>query len=247
MSLTLVLLAVATFLSTFFGGLFSLRFKDKSHLIVGFSAGAVIGLAFFDLLPEAIELAHGEAGSVTLVVALGFLIYMVVDRVFGVHNHGALHEEHSHAEAHKEHKTRGALRAGSLSFHSLLDGIGIGLAFQVSPTLGVIVAVAVLGHDFCDGINTVTAIIKNGGVRLRALRWLAIDALAPVVGILITLLFSVPEERLGKILALFCGFFLYIGASDLVPESYHAHPTWKTTFMTVLGAGFLFLVINLAG
>lgn len=244
--MTLALLALATFLSTFFGGLFSLRFKDKSHLIVGFSAGAVIGLAFFDLLPESIELAGGEAGKITLLVAIGFVIYMIIDRVFGVHNHGGLHEEHPGTHAHTEHEARGSLRAGSLSFHSFLDGLGIGLAFQVSSALGIVVAVAVLGHDFCDGINTVTAIVKNGGERLRALRWLVVDALAPVVGIVVTLFFSVPETSLGKILALFCGFFLYIGASDLVPESYHAHPTWKTTLMTVLGAAFILLVISLA-
>ena len=245
MSLTLVFIALATFLSTYIGGLFSLRFKDKSHLIIGFSAGAVIGLAFFDLLPEAIEMGGENIGLITLLVAVGFLVYMIVDRIFGTHSHGALHEEHPHDKPH-EHAHRGTIRAGSLSFHSFLDGIGIGLAFQVSNALGIVVAVAVLGHDFCDGINTVTAMIKNGATRKRALKWLLVDALAPVVGILVTLLFSVPEAKLGLILALFCGFFLYMGASDLVPESYHAHPTWKTTLMTIIGAGFLLLVISLA-
>jgi ZIP family zinc transporter len=240
MTITLVILAFATFLSTYLGGLFALRFKDKSHLIVGFSAGAVIGLAFFDLLPESLELGGEGVGSI---IALGFLIYMAVDRIFGVHTHNGAHEHDDHEH---EHTHRGTIRAGSLSVHSFLDGLGIGLAFQVSPSLGAVVAVAVLGHDFCDGINTVTAMIKNGATRARAIKWLLVDALAPVLGMAVTLFFSVPEEKLGKILALFCGFFLYLGASDLIPESYHSHPTWKTTFMTILGALFIFLVISLA-
>lgn len=245
--MTLLILALATFVSTFLGGLFALKFKDKSHLIVGFSAGAVIGLAFFDLLPEAINIAEADISKFIIVVAFGFFLYMIIDRIFGVHTHGQL-DEHSdgHIHTHAENEGRGVVRAGSLSLHSLLDGIGIGLAFQASPALGTVVAVAVLGHDFCDGINTVTAIIKSVGERRRAMRWLLIDALAPVIGIVSTLFFSVPGKKLGIILGLFCGFFLYIGASDLVPESYHAHPTWKTTLATVLGAAFLLLVISLA-
>lgn len=244
MTLALIGLALATFIATYLGGLFALKFKDKSHLIVGFSAGAVIGLAFFDLLPEAIEISGIEnITTTTTLIALGFLVYMLLDRTLGVH----VHHDHDSDHSHGEHISRGTLRAGSFSFHSFLDGIGIGLGFQLSPMLGTVIAVAVLAHDFSDGINTVSAIIKNGGERARALRWLFIDAFAPVAGIITTLFFSASEKSVGIILALFSGFFLYIGASDLVPESYHAHPTMKTTLATIFGAGFLFLIITLAG
>jgi ZIP family zinc transporter len=131
--------------------------------------------------------------------------------------------------------------------HSLLDGIGIGLAFQVSAPVGVAVAIAVLAHDFSDGINTVNMVIKNGGTRARALRWLALDAAAPALGIILTSFITVSSGTLGLLLALFAGFFLYIGASDLIPESHHAHPTFLTTFTTVLGALFLYAVIAVAG
>ncbi len=242
MSLVLLLIAIATAVATFGGGLFALRFKDQSHLIVGFSAGAVIGVAFFDLLPEALKLGSSYGiEMITTVISLGFVIYLILDRFFHAH-HGLQDDKNTH-----EHSHRGALRAGSLSFHSFLDGVGIGLAFQVSPAIGTVVAVAVLAHDFSDGINTVIAVIKSGGTKIRALKWLAADALAPVLGVLITLFFSVPEALLGLILALFAGFFFYIGASDLVPESYHAHPRKWTTIMTILGAGVIYLVIHIAG
>lgn len=223
------------------GGLFALRLRDRLHLILGFSAGAIIGVAFFDLLPEALELGSVsyEPSTILAVTALGFLVYLGLDRLMALHGHDG-DEEHAHAR-------RGIAGASALSLHSFLDGIGIGLAFQVSSAVGVVVAAAVLAHDFSDGINTVNMIIKNGGARARALRWLAVDALAPVAGILATLLFSVTDEHLGLLLALFAGFFLYIGASDLVPESHHKHPTLWTTAMTIAGATVLFFAIRLAG
>src|SRR5437764_643418 len=82
-------IAFATFCSTMLGGLFALRLKDKLHLILGFSAGAVIGVAFFDLLPEALELGtkSHEISTVVAVTALGFLVYLVLDRTVFHHDH----------------------------------------------------------------------------------------------------------------------------------------------------------------
>ena len=74
---------------------------------------------------------------------------------------------------------------------------------------------------------------------------LAVDALAPVIGILLTCLITLPAAGFGTALALFAGFFLYIGASDLIPESYHAHPKFLTTAMTLVGAMVLYLAIAL--
>jgi zinc transporter ZupT len=235
----LVFITIATFVSTLLGGLFALKFKDKLHLILGFSAGAVIGVAFFDLLPEAIELGGAiyEPSFITSISALGFVIYMILDRFVILHSHS--HED-------SDSSSRGKIGASSLSLHSFLDGIAIGLAFQVSSTVGVIVAIAVLVHDFSDGINTVSLILRNGGSGKDALRWLLLDATAPVLGIVSTLFFTLPEGSLGLVLAIFTGFFLYIGASDLLPESHHSHPTIWTTISTVTGVLSLYLAISLA-
>lgn len=233
----LFFITIAAFASTLLGGLLALRLKDKLHLILGFSAGAIVGLAFFDLMPEAFELAGEVYGVdiVTVLIAIGFFLYLALDRLLLLHGH-----------AEERHEQRGSVGAGSLSFHSFLDGVGIGLAFKVSPEVGIIVAIAVLAHDFSDGINTVNFVLKNQGERKRAFRWLLVDALAPVVGVVSTLFWSVSESQLGLLLSLFAGFFLYIGASDLIPESHHAHPTFWTTAMTILGALVLFGAIKLA-
>jgi zinc transporter ZupT len=246
----IIIIAFATFVATLIGGLFALRFHDKLHLILGFSAGAVIAVAFFDLIPEALELGQNFYSGSTLMalVAVGFFVYLILDRLIFLHAH--THEEgHEHELSSVESRTirRGILGAGSLSIHSFLDGVAIGLAFQVSPAIGTIVAIAVLTHDFSDGINTVNLILKNKGERSRAFRWLLVDALAPVLGALSTLFFTLPENSLSVILALFAGFFLYIGATDLIPESHHAHPKFLTTFMTLLGAAVLYTAIRFAG
>ncbi len=241
--MTIILISLGAFVATFLGGLFALRFKDRLHLILGFSAGAIIGVAFFDLIPEALELANNlQVNRVTGLIALGFVIYMILDRFVFLHTHS-----HDHDHGHDELCPRGKLMAGSLAVHSFLDGIAIGLAFQVSSAVGLIVTAAVLTHDFSDGINTVNLVLKNNGNKKQALRWLLLDCVAPILGIITTLFFTLPTTYLGIILALFAGFFLYIGASDLLPESHHSHPTIWTTLMTILGIIVLFGAIKLAG
>ncbi|MGO9931140.1 MAG: ZIP family metal transporter [Steroidobacteraceae bacterium] len=230
----LLAIGAAAFFSTLLGGLLALRLHDKLHLILGFSAGAVIGVAFFDLLPEAIEFGErfrAPAGILSY-TALGFLFYLLMDRMLLFHGDAA---------------PRGRFAAGVLCAHSLLDGIAIGLAFQASRAVGIVVAIAVLTHDFSDGINTMNIVLKNHGNRTQAFRWLLADALAPVLGIASTRFFALPGSEFGTALALFAGFFLYIGASDLIPESYHAHPKFLTTAMTLAGAGVLYLAIALIG
>jgi len=254
----LLVIAAAAFVSTLLGGLLALRLHDKLHLILGFSAGAVIGVAFFDLLPEAIGFGakfHSPAVILSF-TAVGFLSYLVLDRILLFHGASS---PHAHAGAspsaradgsqhrHGDGSPRGLIAAAVLCMHSLLDGVAIGLAFQASRQVGVVVAIAVLTHDFSDGINTMNLVLKGHHDRSRAFRWLIADALAPVLGIASTFFFSLPGDGFGAALALFAGFFLYIGASDLIPESYHAHPKFLTTAMTLAGAAVLYLVIALVG
>jgi len=250
----IISIAIATFCSTLLGGVFALKLKDKLHLILGFSAGAVVAVAFLDLIPEALELGSSfyESGTILSIVILGFLIYLILDRIIFFHAHS--HSEHDSREcenissASEVAKEKiGIFRAISLCSHSFLDGIAVGLAFQVSSAIGIILAVAVLTHNFSDGINTVNMILRGTNDRKKATAWLFVDALAPVLGILVTLFFTVPENILAIIIALFAGSFLYIGASDLIPESHHAHPKFLTTFMTLLGALVLYVAIYFAG
>jgi ZIP family zinc transporter len=233
-------LGFAALVATLLGGAFALRFRDQLHLILGFSSGAVLGVALFDLLPEALDLTarRYSAATVTLVVAVGFFAFMLLSRVVLLHPES---DDDGHGHEHA-----GSLGAASLSLHSFLDGVGIGLAFKVSPTVGGVVAAAVLAHDFSDGINTVTMILRSRDERRRAVRWLLLDAAAPVIGVATTFFYSLDDVGLGVVLALFCGFYLYIGASDLLPESHHRHPKLLTGVTNILGAVFIWLAIHFA-
>lgn len=233
-------IAAATFVATLGGGAAALRLRDRLHLILGFSAGAVISVSFFDLLPESLKLAGLLPENLVAVMAGGFFGYLVLDRLILFHTHVDAHGPAVSAE-------RGWIAAASLSAHSFMDGFAIGVGFQASTAVGIVVAAAVLAHDFSDGLNTVNLILKNGGTRAQAFGWLAIDALTPVLGAAVSLFVRLSSTGLSIVLALFAGFFLYIGASDLLPDSYHAHPKLLTTVMTLSGAGLLYAVIRIAG
>ena len=235
MTLLLVAIGLAAGGATLLGGALALRFADRLHLVLGFSAGAVIGVALLDLLPEAMRSGGPAMGAFSVAVALagGFLAYLVVDRVFLIGGGG----QASH---------RGHLGAGSLTVHSLLDGLGIGLGFQASASVGMVLALAVLAHDLADGMNTVN--LSVGGAHSRSVTrgWLVADALAPLSGIGLSRLIRVPDAALAPMLAVFAGFFLYIGASELLPESHHRHPRPWTTLTTVLGVVLIGVVVRLA-
>jgi len=237
----LIISALAIFISVVLGGTFALKFKDKLHLILGFSAGSVIGVAFLDLLPEAFNSGKVfyQADMIALFIVIGFLIYTILDRLLTAHAH---HEEECENNNHK-----GLLGAGSISLHSLIDGLVVGLSFQVSSAIGITLAVAIIAHAFSDGINTVNMIFRSGGNVDKARSWLLLDSITPAVGIFLSVFISIPANIFPVLISIFCGLFIYLGTSDLLPESHHGHPKIWTTISTILGITLIFVVTKIAG
>src|SRR6266498_1829142 len=179
------------------------------HRILGFTAGVILGVVVFDVLPEISELSRTTGVPfVTSMIALavGFLAFQGLEKALLVH------KAHEHAD-HRHAPAVGVASALALIGHSLTDGIAIGLAVQVSTSIGLAVALAVVGHDFADGINTVSLMLLQGHDRRRAAVMLLLDAMAPLIGAGLTLLFHVPDQDLLIYLGLgaFAGFLLYIG------------------------------------
>ena len=207
-----VLLSLATLVSTLCGGLFALRFRDRLHYLLSFTAGVLLGVVAFELLPEIFELAHGHAADATgamVALVVGFLFFHSLEKFVLIHHaHEADYAEHHHPQV-------GVISALALVGHSLLDGVGIGLAFQVSRAVGVSVAVAVIAHDFSDGLNTVGLMLRHRNTTRRSAVMLVLDAVAPVLGATSTLLFQVPATALMLYLGFFAGFLLYIGVSGI--------------------------------
>lgn len=226
-------LAGVTVLSTLAGGLVALRLHRKLAALVAFTGGIVVAVALFDVLPEALRLL-GEPRNPLAVVGAGFLLFFLAERALVLHHRDEPGEARAHARV-------GALGAGALSIHSLIDGLGIGLAFHVSTATGLLVFIAVVSHDFADGMNTVSFILFQTNDRRQALRWLSADALAPLVGATIGSAVSISDRGLGYVLALYAGFFLSMGATDLLPEA-HSHTSWKRIGLTVLGFAVTFAI-----
>jgi zinc transporter ZupT len=153
-----------------------------------------------------------------------------------------IHHAHEHDYAEHKHPDVGVLSALALIGHSLMDGIGIGLGFQVSPAVGALVAIAVISHDFTDGMNTVSLMLSHKNSTAKSKIFLLFDSLAPVIGAVSTLFFKVSPAFLVIYLGFFAGFLLYIGASDILPEAHSKKSSFGLIGLTVLGTIFIFII-----
>jgi zinc transporter ZupT len=236
--------AILTFFATLIGGFTAIRFKEKTHLLFGFTAGVILSVVFFDLLPE-IATISGSFGidlhqSLIWLVG-GFLAFHIAEK--------AIVMNHAHEDEYGEHKHQVVGMGASLALigHSFLDGIGIGIGFQLSPAIGTAIAIAVLSQDFADGINTVTLMLAHNNSKKKTLWFLFFDAFAPVVGALVGFLYAIPESFSLKYLGVFAGFLLYIGASHILPEAHSKHSTWSTVFMTIAGTVLTYAALSFIG
>lgn len=216
------LLGIAASASTYAGGLLALRFGERRDLLFGLTGGMVVGLALLDLLPEAVEAAGPDGVDVVFVIAaIGLALYILLHRLPG----GA------------------AIGRSSLVAHSLMDGLGIGLAFQLSDATGWLVAIAVLAHDMADGANIV-GVSSGSDTPATIHTWLRINALAPLAGVVLGQSMEVRATDLALMLALFAGGFLYIGAGELLPRS---RGGTGGAFAGMAGIALMAGVVQLAG
>jgi ZIP family zinc transporter len=148
-------LAALTTLSTIGGGLVAMRVRRELETLIALTGGIVVAVALFDVLPAALD-AVGDSRRVTWLVGAGFLAFFLAERALVLHHR----DDAEHARAHAR---IGALGAAGLSAHSFVDGLGIGLAFQVDNATGLLVFIAVVSHDFADGMNTVSFVLRQGG------------------------------------------------------------------------------------
>jgi ZIP family zinc transporter len=233
-------LAGLAVLSIFAGGAIALRLAHTLPTVIALSGGIVVAVALLDVLPEAIE-AVGDGRDVGALVALGFIAFFLMERVLVLHHRDDPEEARSHGKV-------GSFGAIGLSLHSFTDGLGIGLAFSVSVETGLLVLLAVVSHGFADGLNTVSFVLSQDGDRTQALRWLRIDAFAPLAGAIVGSLISISEQSLGYFLAFYAGFFLYMGATDLLPTA-HAHDhegddgrSWLRVLLTLAGFAGIYAI-----
>jgi zinc transporter ZupT len=240
MNLLPVLFSAITFVSTLSGGLVAARFRNRFGVITAFASGVLIAVPLFDLLPESLKLAVSIGMPLQYLmysIALGFIFLYVLERYFSVH-----HICESGTCQNVRHPKGGIFGGVELSAHSFMDGFAIGLSFHFGIHVGVIIAVAVISHDFSDGINTFT-VMMNAGNSLRAsLGMLLLDAITPVLGAVSTLFFTMPESYIVLILPFFAGGFLYLGAGELLPEAHQKNPPATSLAATLSGFLLIFII-----
>ena len=239
-----ITLAATTVLATFFGGMLALRARDRFHLVLGLSAGLLLGLVGFDLLPEIFEMnSNNLIGVKTVSVALiaGFLSLHFIEQFAGSHEPAESDYGHDHTHAVEIAGTLGAI---AMAGHIFLDGVALALAFKVSNALGYAVFIAMIVHAFSDGLNTVALLVKTGQWRSRGKYLLAVDAIARVGGAAIGSALTISDSNLAIYLAVFSGIVIYLATSHILPEAHSKHPSKVTMLATLSGVVIMWAVVS---
>jgi len=216
-------------------------------LVLGLSAGLLLGLVAFDLIPEVFELNTDTLGNVPVValaLVAGFLLLHFSEQLFGSHEPAESDYGHEHKHSANIAGTLGALAMGG---HVFLDGVAIGLAFKVDNALGVAVFIAILSHAFSDGLNTVSLLIKTGNWTKRAIALLGVDAVMRIGGATLASYVTISESSLAIYLAMFSGFIIYLSTSHILPEAHARHASKLTMAATVVGVLAMWLIVGNIG
>lgn len=220
----------------------------------------MLAVVVFDIIPEIARTAESSGIDIVIpMIALlsGFLLFHVLEKTVSAHhahedeaacedeNGAARNTKGSHMHAHT-HTTAvpaiGLLSAAGLVAHSFLDGVAIGLSFQVNTQVGVAVTLAVVAHDFSDGLNNVSLMLAHGNRTKPTVLMLLAGAIAPVIGVIVASLIVFSPTQLSVCIGLLGGFLLYIGTSSVLPEAHRERFSWSVFGLTIVGAVFTFLV-----
>lgn len=238
MTLTALLVSASAFVSALAGGLFAIRAASHVGLIIAAGAGIRIGAAYFDLIPEGVEHLGGSLDLAMIFTAVGFLAFYAIEKLTALHVGHETAAELDHGEA--SHRHIGLLGSIGMSFHSFLDGVALAAGLAIGGGLGLVIAAVVVMHRFSDGIGIVSLLLASRTPRDEIYRWVGLVALAPVVGVIVGLLLPIPDQVLGGMLAVFAGFFLYIGAAELLPEAHRSDRSRWVVVATLAGVAAIY-------
>ncbi len=245
MALTALLVSASAFISALLGGIVALRAIHHVGLIIAVGAGIRIGAAYFDLIPESVEHLGGSLDLAMLFTAVGFLAFYAIEKLTALHVGHETATELDHGD--ETHRHIGFIGSLGMSFHSFLDGVALAAGLAIGGGLGLVIAAVVIMHRFSDGIGIVSLLLASRTPRSEIYRWVSLVAVAPVVGVIVGLLLPIPDEVLGGMLAVFAGFFLYIGAAELLPEAHRTDRSRWVVVATFTGVAAIYAFSVFAG
>ncbi len=223
-----IILALFAGLSDLLSGLIPFYYKiDESHTryIIGLAAGTMLGAVFFEMLPE----LH-PADSIY--IGVGFFVFYLLERLTMIHSCG---EYECTSEVHRI----GWLPVLGMASDNIIDGIGIAIAYIINPLAGIIVALSVIVHEIPQGLTTTILLKRSGQKKTAILFALAAESILYPVGA--SLAFLIPNAFNSAILAVVTGDFLYISASDLLPDA-HKKFNIKVILAVLLGAVLVMII-----
>ena len=202
------------------GGILLLIRPQLTHrfslILVSFGAGAFLAAAFLDILPEALELSP-EPHPILLTTLIGFLAFFALERFLMRY----LHSEHGH-EHHEHTETLAFLLILGDSLHNFLDGVAIAIAYVANPVLGLPTSLAIAAHEIPQEIGDFSILLKLGWSKSRVVGINIAQSLLTLPGVLLGLFLSQQlSAQLPYLLAATAGIFIYISASDLIPQLHH--------------------------
>ncbi|MBA7602635.1 Zinc transporter ZupT [subsurface metagenome] len=219
-------IVLATFVVSLFSlsGIFTMSLNEERlhsilFFLLAFSAGSIFGAAIFELLPEAVELVEGRV--VFLYIAFGYLAFYFLERfIYWYHGHG----HHEDMEEFEAEETRGFAYLNLLGdgIHNFIDGMVIAASYAVSFQVGLVATIAVIFHELPQEMGDYGILIYAGFDRVRALTLNFVVALSVVGGgVFATFFLETVEALSGLLISFSAGAFLYLAASELVPELQH--------------------------
>ncbi len=221
--------------------------KNISHVLVSFAAGALLGNAFFELLPEAIEHAEElkEASGAEINIFLwtlgGIFFFYLLDR--GIH----WYSHHQNKKSGKHGTVNVPLVIFGDSVHNFIDGVAIAITYLINPAVGIATTLAVIAHEIPQEIGDFAILLHEGMSKKKVLIINILSALLAVVGAILGLIIG---ERIEGILpyalSITAGFFIYIALTNLLPEIHSEEKkgyAFKETAFFILGVLIIWLSV----
>jgi zinc and cadmium transporter len=242
----MILMIILGSLVSLLGGIALLRVKKRRQaallLTMPFGAGALLAAAFFDLLPESFEMADPRA--MLLYCLAGFTSFFILERCASW-----FHRHHEHDAQGKNVRQRWLIILGDIT-HNAIDGIAIGVAFLVSIPTGIITTFAVSAHEIPKELGTFALLLARGWKDKTVILANLATALATVIAAVVAyILAKDSHEFVPPLLALTSGFFIYVAASDIIPDIHEQPQRIGTIQAAMLVAGVVIVgcVVTLLG
>ncbi len=217
-----------------FAGIFSLsisekRMKELTFILTSFAIGGLLGGAFFHLLPESMEGMGSE--DAFMLVLVGFLAFLLIETYFHWH----------HCSECDVHPYSYLMLVGD-AIHNIIDGIVISGSFFVSVPFGIVTTIVIFGHEFPQQLGIFGVLVHGGFDKKKAMIYSYLAQATVILGGLGGYFLATSVEGLSSALLPFAaGGFIYIAASDLIPEMHKETGGKRLLSLAVMLFGLLFM------